>query len=374
MRSSPNAPVRFQRPQLPPPDAVERYFAMSRAARYFSNGGPCVELLHERLAARVGVGCVTVANATLGLIAAVIALKRDGTEALMPSFTFPATVQAAQWAGLRPRFVDVDAAHWHMDPQALREALGASGRDAAVVIACSAFGTPPPPAVRRAWESACAEHGVRCVVDSAAGFGAASEDGVPIGAQGDAEVVSFHATKPFAVGEGGAVFSRDAAVVERVARIANFGLDAQRQLVEPLALNAKLSELHAATALAVLDGFDDVMAARRATARRYGSRLGDVGSFQAGSERSTWQFVPLLLSQPDHRDRCLRDSATVELRTYYEPLHQTAVYADAPGAGALEVTESIAARMLSLPMANDLGDDEVDRVCAAVRRGALLAA
>ena len=199
----------------------------------------------------------------------------------MPSFTFPASVQAARWAGLRPRFVDIDPRHWHIDPDSLARALASAGDEAAIVLACSAFGTPPDEALRRAWLDLCAHHGVPCLVDSAAGFGAVSDDGMPIGAQGDAEVVSFHATKPFAVGEGGAVFSRHQHVLDRVARILNFGLDERRHVVEPMALNGKLSEMHAATALAVLDDFDDVLRRRRAAAEQYERLLGDIGELSS---------------------------------------------------------------------------------------------
>jgi dTDP-4-amino-4,6-dideoxygalactose transaminase len=360
---------------LPPASDIERYFEASRRARYFSNGGPCVQLLQQRLSDRVGVPCAVVANATLGLIAAIAALRRAGSEVLMPSFTFPATAQAARWVGLTPRFVDIDPAHWHMDPDALRRVLGSAGAKAALVLGCSAFGTPPDGAVRRAWTDLCADHGVPCLLDSAAGFGASSDDGVPIGAQGDAEVVSFHATKPFAVGEGGAVFSRHAHVLEKVARIINFGVDEERRLVEPMAFNGKLSEIHAATALAVLDGFDEVLERRRACARHYQDLLGDIGSFQAGSTRSTWQFVPFLLSDAVHRSRCLSvQPSEVEFRSYYAPLHQNSAYADSAAGDSLGVTEDVAARMLSLPMANDLEPAEISVVGEAVRRAAALVA
>src|SRR4051812_29270721 len=206
-------PIRFQRPEVPAAEAVEAYFAASRHERFFSNGGPCQRLLRERLEQRVGAGCLPVANATLALMAAIAAMRRPGREIVMPSYTFYAGAQAALWNGLVPRFVDIEPAGWHMDPERLAEALAAGGRDAAIVLACSAFGTPPPPAVRSAWEAACDAAGVPLLVDSAAGFGAVAEDGVPIGAQGHAEIVSFHATKPFAVGEGGAMFSRDTALI-----------------------------------------------------------------------------------------------------------------------------------------------------------------
>jgi dTDP-4-amino-4,6-dideoxygalactose transaminase len=371
VNADPAPPVRFQHPALPSADRIERYFEASRKERYFSNGGPCAQLLQQRLAERVGVGCVTVANATLGLMATLAALRREGTEIVMPSFTFPASVQAARWVGLVPRFVDIDPDHWHMDPDALRRALVAAGDRAGIVLVCSAFGTPPDGAVRRAWVDLCAHHGVPCLVDSAAGFGAVSDDGVPIGGQGDAEVVSFHATKPFAVGEGGAVFSRHASVLEKVARIVNFGLDEQRRVVEPVAFNGKLSEIHAATALAVLDDFDDVLRRRRAAAVEYEGLLGDLGSFQAGCSRGTWQFVPLLLPDAAHRGRCLRVARSeVEFRSYYEPLHRIPAYADAQGSDTLPATEHVATHMLSLPMANDLQAAEISTVCAVVRREA----
>jgi dTDP-4-amino-4,6-dideoxygalactose transaminase len=366
--------VRFQHPVLPSADRIERYFEASREERYFSNGGPCAHLLQERLADRVGLPCVGVANATLGLMAAMTALKREGSEILMPSFTFPASVQAAQWVGLVPRFVDIDPDHWHMDADALGRALASAGGEAAIVLACSTFGTPPDGAVRQAWLDACAYHGVPCLVDSAAGFGAVSDDGVPIGGQGDAEVVSFHATKPFAVGEGGAVFSRHTLVLERVTRILNFGLDESRHVVEPMAFNGKLSEIHAATALAVLDGFDDVLRHRRAAALQYEELLKDLGSFQAGCSRGTWQFVPLLLADAEHRTRCLAvPTSEVEFRAYYAPLHWMPAYAGARDSDTLQASEHVARHMLSLPMSNDLQPAEIATVSAVVRRESELA-
>ncbi len=269
-----------------------------------------------------------------------------------------------------PRFVDIDPLHWHIDPERLAEALDAGGDDVAIVLGCSAFGTPPPAAVRDAWTATCAEHGVALLVDSAAGFGALAEDGVPVGAQGAAEVVSFHATKPFAVGEGGAIFSRDPAIVEHAEAVTNFGLAAGRRLVAPLALNAKMSEAQAATALAVLDSYDAVLAARRAAAEQLRGALAGAGTFQAGCERSTWQFVPLALADPAARARCLAISGEhVELRTYYDPLHRVDGFPHAPGQPPLPVTDALADRMVSLPMANDLSADELDVIAREVLRG-----
>ena len=134
--------------------------------------------------------------------------------------------------------------------------------------------------------------GVPLLVDSAAGFGAVNADGVPVGAQGDAEVLSFHATKPFAIGEGGAVFSRDPDVVGR-------DLPDRQLRLRPRAAAAtsghqrQADELHAATGLAVLDRFDAALAARRDRAPAPCRARRPVLA-QAGHRRGTFQFVPVL--------------------------------------------------------------------------------
>jgi dTDP-4-amino-4,6-dideoxygalactose transaminase len=355
-------PLRFQRPSLPDTGAIERHLAHSRRARWLSNGGPCWRRLRDALAERTGACCVPVASGTAGLMAAIAAVRsaapaRDGArEALLPSFTFPATAQAAIWAGLTPRLLDVDPDDWHLDADRLERELRERGDAVALVLAVSSFGTPPPPAQRRRWERACRDAGVPLVVDSAAGFGAVAADGVPIAAQGDVEVVSFHATKPLAIGEGGAVFTRDPALCERIELAVNFGLGADRRAQLPLGLNAKMSELHAATGLAALETFDAELAARRATAESVRDAAHPSLAWQAECESSTWQFVPVA-----HPDREAREEAerrcrgVAETRRYYLPLHRMPAFAGAAVAsGGLPRTEALAERLLCLPMASDL--------------------
>ena len=368
------SPIRFQRPALPSATHVEAYLSASREARWLSNGGPCWQLLRDRLETRVGAACVPVASGTVGLMAVVAALhaqtpgRPHARTALLPSFTFPATAQAARWAGLAPRLLDVDPRHWHLCPDQLERELDTHADEVACVLAVSAFGTPPPPSVRERWQAACRRAGVPLVVDSAAGFGAVAADGVPIGRQGDAEIVSFHATKPFAVGEGGAVFTRDAALCAHIELAVNFGLDADRSAQLPLALNGKMSELHAATALAVLDDFDAVLATRRAHAGALRHAADPALAWQTECERSAWQFVPV--AYPDAAERAAavqRAQDCVETRSYYLPLHRMPAFRDATVAdGGVAVTESLAERMLCLPMANDLDADELLAIAAIV--------
>jgi dTDP-4-amino-4,6-dideoxygalactose transaminase len=365
--------LRFQRPSLPSAEAIERYLRLARAERWFSNGGPCWRLLRDRLSERVGAYCVPVASGTVGLMAAIAATLEDvppgRSTVLLPSFTFAATAQAAIWAALEPVLLDVDPTAWQLDCAQLERELGSSGAETALVLAVSAFGTPPPPATRERWERACRDAGVGLVVDSAAGFGAIASDDVPIGAQGDLEVVSFHATKPFAIGEGGAVFTRDSRLRDRVERTINFGFGRDRAVTHPRGLNGKMSELHAATALAVLDDFDAILAARRGAAEHLRREGGPGVAWQAECERSAWQFVPVAFLDGGARaaveERC---RGTVETRSYYEPLHLMPAYAKARQApDGLSATERLVERLLCFPMANDLTAGEVARIATAIR-------
>jgi dTDP-4-amino-4,6-dideoxygalactose transaminase len=372
--------IRFLTPELPPLEEVAKYFALSEEARWFANGGPCHVLLTRRIEEYVGRGarCVLVANGTLGLMIALRALvtpTRGRDEVIIPAFTFAATANAVLWAGLKPVFVDVDARHWHLAPEALDEALAERGDRVAAVLPCSTFGVPPASDVRRAWEDLARRAGVPVLVDSASGFGAVDEDGNRLGLQGDAELFSFHATKPFAIGEGGALVTAAPDLADDLLRLTNFGFDRGRSVDDArlVGLNAKLSELTAATGLAMLDRYEAVLRARCARAEAIRAPLEAAGLvFQEGAERSAWQFVPVLAPTPAARDAVLRQAVDdgIELRTYFEPLQEFGGFAHLPRVGDLAVTADLGSRILSLPLANDMSEQAI----AAVVRCTLAAA
>lgn len=368
--------IRLQRPELPPTDAVLAYFQQSVDAQFFSNGGPCARLLTERLEDHLEaeVYCVLVNNCTTGLMAALRAAigepQGDRRLVLTPSYTFTATACAIEWAGYETAFVDVDPQGWHLDGAALEAALAHHGDRVAGVLACAAFGTAPHASQREAWRAACDRHGVPLLVDSAPGFGSIDADGLPLGGVGDTEIFSFHATKPFAIGEGGVVATPDPDLAARITRLINFGLTPGTRTSVDIGFNAKMSELHAATGLAMLDRLDGALAARRASANRVRDLLEGTGvMFQAGSEGSTWQVITLVMPTPGARSRALELAPEhgIEVRTMHDPpLHRHPAFA-ARERGPLEVTEVLAERALCLPMANTMSEDELQRIVALVR-------
>jgi dTDP-4-amino-4,6-dideoxygalactose transaminase len=288
-------------------------------------------------------------------------------EVLLPSFTFAATAAAVVWCGLEPVFCDIEPEGWHLCPARLEEQLAAREGRVAAILACTAFGTPPPDSVGAAWSAAAEDWEIPLIVDAAAGFGARGAGGRPP----DAEVFSMHATKPLAVGEGGLVALRDEAVADAARILINHGLDPDHEAVA-VGLNGKLDEWRAATALAGLDRLEEGLARRREAAATMRRNLDASGlRFQALAERSPSQFVPALAASGEHREEILTgaESRGVEMRTYYSPpLHVSPAYGACDRAGELPVTGDVSGRILSLPMADDFSEDEQRLVAECFRR------
>lgn len=368
--------IRFQAPVLPDADAIERYFCRSRETRWFSNGGPCHELLSARLSADLGgdVTVVPVNNATSGLMVAIRALSGRATDrpyVVVPSYTFVASASAIMWAGYEPIFVDVDPDSWHMNVASAQRAIEQHGSGIALVMACSTFGTPQSDDRLRPLRELARSVDAPLLVDSAAGYGSATPDGRRRPCDGDADVYSFHATKPFAIGEGGAIVATDPSVGNRLAALVNFGFDVRHLVGDEIGLNAKLDEWHCATALAVLDGYPEVLANRQAASHRVKSELADYGyDRQAGSELSASQFIAVSAPSEAIRDTCIRLARErgIELRDYYRhPLHTMPTLRRFATADSLPVTADLASRCLSLPLANDMTDSELDEVIDVCR-------
>jgi dTDP-4-amino-4,6-dideoxygalactose transaminase len=373
--------IRFQAPEIPSSERIEGYFQLSRESRWFSNRGPCQELLERRIVGDLGgrVFAVPVSNATTGLMVAIRALASLPAErplVIVPSYTFVATVSAITWAGFHPLFVDVDPDSWHIDPDAVVVALAAHPGRVAVILACSTFGVPQPAELVDRLFGIAAGAGVPLLVDSAAGYGSARPDGSRPECDGDLEVYSFHATKPFAIGEGGLIVARDQHLANRVASLANFGFDETRDVAGDIGLNAKLDEWHCATALAVLDKFPEVIAARRSVSTAAKRALEPYGfTSQHGAELACSQFISILAPTSAVRDGCRELARTrgIEMRAYYEhPLHLTPTLRTFPQVGNLPVTTELAARTLSLPLANDTSEADLREVIQACVDAAMI--
>lgn len=374
------AEIPFIRPSFPVVAELAQDFDAIVRTNWYTNFGPKERQFAHAIGEYLGrdLYVATSANGTLALIAALHVTLGLGTRdrfLLMPSFTFAAVAQAAEWTGYRPWFIDIDAETWQPSVASASAVLETSRDRVAGILLPNVFGVGNPDI--DAWEKLAAEWGLPIVIDSAAGFGSAYVDGRRVGGRGTCEIFSFHATKPFAVGEGGALVSHDPQLVEQTHRFQNFGFDESRECTQ-LGMNGKLQEISAAIGLRQLIGLDRRLASRRNVFDCYRSELSSVGlKFQANAEASSLCFVSACCTSADHKVAVLAalQEQAVQARDYYNPpLHlQRHFVADPQLRSAdLPATMDICSRIVSLPVHDDMAPDDVARVVSAVQKGSAL--
>jgi len=345
------------------------------ASGQFTNFGPVNARFEQEMVARVfgGVGaCLTVSNATLGLMLAIRDAIGDNPRgrryALMPSFTFAATGQAALWNGLTPLFCDIDPDSWAPSQRAEAEILERYGAAVAVVVPYATFGNSID---LDHYERLSKRHNVPVVVDAAASLGSLDHAGRGFGTGfGQSVVFSMHTTKAFSTLEGGLVYCADPAVIARLRAMANFGFD-QPRIATLQGLNAKLSEISALLGLAKLDTFGAVIERREAAAARYRANLNEFTFQLLTGRRTAHSFMPLLLPEDraGRRAEIVRALAErgIGAGTYFSPhLAEHPYFEKNCIKGDLTVTEDIARRILVLPLSDTITMDEVDAVCHAL--------
>ena len=346
-----------------------RDYAAIHATGVFTNHGPVEERFAAELARWIGndVAVSVTSSATAAIQLACRALFRsDRRFVIVASFTAPMGPLAVRWSGYEPVLIDIDRDSWQPDARAARALLAQRDADVAGILLTST--RTADPAIEQ-WETLAREHEVGLVIDSAPGFGSAYPSGELLGARGDCEIFSFHATKVVAIGEGGAVAARNHAVIEQIDMLKNFGFDDTRRSVT-VGLNAKLPELASAMGLRQLEVLDKRLAKRREVLGWYAERLEAFGcELQPGVHASTPTFVSTLLPPQTSRVALGRalDSAGIGWRAYFDPpVHQQPSFAGVRIFGELSVTEEVAGRIISLPLDDEMSTADVDRIVAVV--------
>lgn len=351
------------KPKLPTAAEILPYLETIDARRWYSNWGPLAIRLEEQLARRLDVGSesvVTTGSGTAGLTAALLAREIcAGSFCIMPSWTFSATPHAARAAGLVPWFHDVDPRTWALDPAAVAESIKHMHTRPGAVLAVSPFGAPIGVG---GWEAFEDHTGIPVIIDAAAGFDTVQASKIPC-------VVSLHATKILGAGEGGFVATTDAGLADRIRACCNFGFRDSRTAMLP-AINGKMSEYHAAVALASLAAWPQTRAQHARISQCYREAfapLQDVApqpGYGIGWVSSTTSVGVLSGSAASISQRL--EQAGVETRAWWGAgCHAQPAFRDCPRE-ALPVTEDLGGKVLGLPHYFDLRQVDMETVAGAL--------
>jgi dTDP-4-amino-4,6-dideoxygalactose transaminase len=337
--------------------------------------GPEVGQLEAALAAFCGAKhVVTCASGTDALLMVLMAKGvGQGDAVLCPSFTFCATCEAVALTGATPVLVDVDEATFNIGAASLERGIATArrlGLKPRGVIAVDLFGQS---ADYDAIGAVADADGLFVLDDAAQSFGA-SYRGRRLGGFGVITTTSFFPAKPLGCyGDGGAIFTEDAALAQTLRSIRVHGQGSDKYDNVRIGLTARLDTVQAAVLLEKLKIFDDEIAARNKVAARYAQGLGNVVTVPrlAGGSDSVWAQYTIRL--PEGTDRGEFASALnaqgIPTAIYYaKSVHQQSAYCDFPVAeGGLAVSERLSCDVISLPMHAYLDEPTQERIIRAVR-------
>lgn len=327
-------------------------------------GGVEVKELEAEMAARIGVAHgVAVASGTdaihLALRAAGVG---PGDEVITSPFTFAATAGAICQAGARPVFADIDPVTLNIDPHSVEQALTPHTR---ALLPVHLFGQA---AEMPALLALAEREGLAVIEDCAQSFGA-SLNGVATGAFGQAGTFSFYPTKNLGgCGDGGLVVTDSDEMAAAVRRLANHGVGAPQEYLEP-GFNSRLDTFQAVALLIKLRHIDAWNEGRRRIAARYDALLEGLPLQRpatAPGRVHVFHHYTVLVDQRDAVAEKLRGAGIGNALFYPRALHQQPAFAPFAPAQPLPVAEDAARRCLSLPVYPELRDDEVQAVAAAL--------
>lgn len=352
------------RPRLPELAAISDKFGRTLYQGNVTNGGEHVRRFERKLSEYLRAPTLAFNNGQTALMAMLMAFGvGPGDEVLMPSFTFCGTAAAVRALGAVPVFCEVDPVRLTIDPSGIAARVTPTTR---AILGVDVYGICCDYA---ALEKIADYYTIPLLFDSAPAFGS-MVNAFPTGTFGDAQIFSFHATKPFSTMEGGALCSKHEWAVEKAKRIRDFGQDEAREVTD-VGLNGKMIEVSALVGIENLKDWREYRHKRTLRAFTYGHRLNQIEGLRTTptpqDQWPIWTYMPAFV-EPEFgktRDEVLAvlHSKNVMARKYYQACHLMKPYANGQ---RLPVTEQLVEQVIALPFWADMTDDEMQRVIDAI--------
>ncbi len=359
------------RPNIPDKNILLKRFENVLDSRWLTNNGSCVRDFETRIAKFLGVQyCIATCNATTALQILLQAASIHG-EVIIPSFTFIATAHALQWHGITPVFCDIDLHTHNIDPDKIEQLI--TSRTTAI-LGVHLWGRPCDV---ESLQAIGKRRNLKVFFDAAQAF-ACSYHGRMIGNRGNAEILSFHATKILNSFEGGAVVTNDEELARKVQLMRNFGFSDLDSVIS-LGINGKMSEISAAMGLCSLENLDGFISQNRQNYQQYQLELRQIpGIFLLQydeAEKSNYHHIVLEIDQNitkltrNQLVEILQAEKVLTRKYFYPGCHRMEPYRSLfPAAGKrLSNTEMVAGRVLSLPTGTAIQPSQITEICDLLR-------
>lgn len=353
--------INVNKPSLAPIEEYTEILQSAWESGVLTHNGPLVQQLEQQLAERLKVkNIVAVTNGTIALQLAIRTLNLQG-EIITTPFTWIATTSAIQWENCTPVYTDIDPSTFNIDPSLIEAQVT---ENTCAIMPVHVFSNPCD---IEAIEDIARKYNLKVIYDAAHAMWT-NFQGKSVLEFGDISATSFHATKIFNTGEGGACVAKNVENHEKLKRLRFFGHNDEKNIVD-YGCNGKMTEVHAALGLANLKYINEVLANRKQLYKRYEENLGSLDSvtFQKyNNETYNYSYMPIVLKNESLLQQVVKtlEGHDILARRYFYPSLNTistiAPYKFNP------VSEDIARRILCLPLYYKLPIKEVDRICELI--------
>lgn len=325
--------------------------------QWLTNRGALVKELESKLMEYLDLDNIIIMNN--GTIPIQIALKLIDLpgEVITTPFSYIATTSAIIWEGFTPVFVDIDPEFLTIDENKIEAAITPNTK---AILSTHVFGNPCN--VEKIEEIA-QKHKLLVIYDSAHAFGVKYRS-KSLFKYGDISTCSFHATKLFHTGEGGALFCNNKSYTEKVFYSHNFGHDGPENF-HGLGINGKISELQAAMGLAVFPHLSLIIGLRKDIVEMYNDKL----SFKYFRklkirENTEWNYsyYPIIFDSEDSlikAQKKLNQNNIFPRRYFYPSLNKVNFIKGAE----MTISEEISSKVLCLPLSTTLQIKDIDLIC-----------
>lgn len=335
--------------------------------------GPAVKNFATSLKSYLGAeNVIPCANGTDALQIALMALGlKPGDEVIVPAFTYVATAEVIALLGLKPIMVDVDPESFNITPAIIENALTPNTK---CVVPVSLFGQNPE---LEAIMDLAEKHNLYVIEDNAQSIGSdyIFKDGSrqKSGTIGHIGSTSFYPSKNLgAYGDGGALYTNDAELAERMKMIANHG-QSRKYIHDIIGCNSRLDSIQAALLSVKLKHLDAYCSTRQEVADRYDLALINVAELEIPKrmEFSTHVFHQYTLKVTNGKRDELKDylqSKGIPSMIYYPiPLYEQEAFKPFTDLNFLPVTDILCKQVLSLPIHTEMTLEQIQYIVDSVK-------
>jgi dTDP-4-amino-4,6-dideoxygalactose transaminase len=345
---------------LPSIESYQSYLKRAWEKVWLTNRGELTLELENKIKKKYSTSNLIITNnGTIPLQIAIKLLGNQG-EVITTPFSYIATTSAILWENCTPVFVDIHPEYLSIDETKIESAITPK---TTAILATHVFGNP---CHVEAIENIANKHNLAIIYDAAHCFGV-TYDGTSIFNFGDVSTCSFHATKIFHTGEGGAMFCNDENLFQKLFYSHNFGHNGPLEF-HGLGINAKISELQSAMGLAVFDELEFIFSERKKVVDFYLNNLDFTHiSTMKIRENTQWNFsyFPVIFNSEKELLKVqnrLNESNIFPRRYFYPSLNSI----DFVKGAAMPISESIASKILCLPLYVGLEKQDLEKIITII--------